>query len=176
MSDMEEARKAMIAKRFGGNNTGASTGGGGSVRRKKKGSAKAGGDDKKLGSVLKKLDLTEIKGVEEVNIFKNDGTLIHITNPKIQASIPSNTYVIGGSCENKRLEELLPGILSQLGPESMDYLRSYAEAMKGATGTGGIETVNEGDEEDEDDEVPYIYASILTHIYTHLFIYVNPHT
>jgi len=43
MSDMEEARKAMIAKRFGGNNTGASTGGGGSVRRKKKGSAKAGG-------------------------------------------------------------------------------------------------------------------------------------
>jgi NACalpha-BTF3-like transcription factor len=32
--------------------------------------------------VLKKLDLTEIKGVEEVNIFKNDGTLIHILNPK----------------------------------------------------------------------------------------------
>jgi len=58
----------------------------------------------------------------------------------------------------------------------LSYLDSYAEAMKGATGTGGIETVNEGDEEDEDDEVPYIYASILTHIYTHLFIYVNPHT
>ena len=32
----EEARRAMIAKRFGGNKDGASTGGGGSVRRKKK--------------------------------------------------------------------------------------------------------------------------------------------
>lgn len=40
---IEEARKAMIAKRFGGNEKGASTGGGGSVRRKKKGAHKSGG-------------------------------------------------------------------------------------------------------------------------------------
>lgn len=40
---LEEARKAMIAKRFGGNSKGASTGGEGSVRRKKKGSLKSGG-------------------------------------------------------------------------------------------------------------------------------------
>ncbi len=39
----EEAKKAMIAKRFGGNASGASTGGGGSVRRKKKGALKSGG-------------------------------------------------------------------------------------------------------------------------------------
>lgn len=36
MSDMEEARARMIAKRFGGNAKGASTGGGGAPRRKKK--------------------------------------------------------------------------------------------------------------------------------------------
>ncbi len=36
MSDIEDARAKMIAKRFGGNASGASTGGGGSVRRKKK--------------------------------------------------------------------------------------------------------------------------------------------
>jgi hypothetical protein len=40
---LEEARKAMIAKRFGGCPTGASTGGEGTARRKKKGSTKAGG-------------------------------------------------------------------------------------------------------------------------------------
>ena len=40
---LEEARKAMIAKRFGGCTTGASTGGEGTTRRKKKGSTKAGG-------------------------------------------------------------------------------------------------------------------------------------
>mmetsp|Transcript_17387 Transcript_17387/g.29383 ORF Transcript_17387/g.29383 Transcript_17387/m.29383 type:complete len:174 (-) Transcript_17387:183-704(-) len=161
MSDMEEARKAMIAKRFGGNKNGASTGGTGSVRRKNKGSAKSGADDKKLSGVLKKLALTDIKGVEEVNIFKGDGSLIHITSPKIQASIPSNTYVIGGITQNKRVEELLPGILAQLGPESMEYLRQYAEGMKtvaggGAAGLGSepIAEVGEEDDDDDDDEVP----------------------
>ena len=40
---IEEARKAMIAKRFGGNAKGAATGGAGSVRRKNKGAHKSGG-------------------------------------------------------------------------------------------------------------------------------------
>lgn len=39
-------------------------------------------DDKKLGSVLKKMQLTNINGVEEVNIFKQDGGVIHISTPK----------------------------------------------------------------------------------------------
>lgn len=39
--DMEEARKAMIAKRFGGNANGANTGG--AVRRKHKAAPKSGG-------------------------------------------------------------------------------------------------------------------------------------
>ncbi len=42
-------------------------------------------DDKKLGGVLKKMALTDIKGVEEVNIFKNDGTVIHISTPKSES-------------------------------------------------------------------------------------------
>lgn len=41
MSDFEEARRAMIAKRFGGNAKGAATGGEGSARRKKKGAVKS---------------------------------------------------------------------------------------------------------------------------------------
>ena len=34
-------------------------------------------DDKKLSGVLKKMALTDIKGVEEVNIFKNDDGVIN---------------------------------------------------------------------------------------------------
>lgn len=157
-SELEAARKAMIAKRFGGNANGANTGG--AVRRKHKAAPKSGGDDKKLGSVLKKMSMSPINGVEEVNIFKDDGAVIHIRQPKIQCSIPSNTFVVSGSTEVKRLEELLPGILTQLGPESMDYLRAYAEAMGGkaaaaaaaAKGPSVDATIPEGDE--EDDEVP----------------------
>jgi hypothetical protein len=43
MSDMEEARARMIAKRFGGKAGGAATGGGGSVRRKHKAAHKTSG-------------------------------------------------------------------------------------------------------------------------------------
>jgi nascent polypeptide-associated complex subunit beta len=61
---------------------------------------------------------------------------------------------VSGAAENRRIEELIPGILSQLGPESMDYLRSYADMMKAAAGgaAGGMDAVEEGEE--EDDEVP----------------------
>ena len=90
----------MIAKRFGGDAKGASTGGGGSVRRKKKTAHKTpssgvysyycvtyirllfASDDKKLGSTLKKLGVSGIPGIEEVNLFKENGEVIHFVNPK----------------------------------------------------------------------------------------------
>lgn len=74
----------------------------------------------------------------------------------VQASVPSNTYAISGSAENKRLEELLPGILTQLGEESMDYLRSFAErsgALGAMGGAGAAATMPDEDDED-DDQVP----------------------
>lgn len=148
---MEEARQKMIEKRFGGNANGAKTGGAGSMRMKAKGTHKSGGDDLKLGGVLKKMGLTAINGIEEVNIFKSDGNVIHIVQPKIQVSLPSNMYVVTGPAETKPLQDLLPGILHQLGPESMERLRQYAAQMQGG---GAIPSVAEGDEEDDDDDVP----------------------
>jgi nascent polypeptide-associated complex subunit beta len=101
MSDMEEARAKMIAKRFGGNAAGAATGGGGAARRKKKTVHKNAGtgkyfiikwilalliliykDDKKLTTTLKKMGVSPIPGIEEVNFFQNDGNILHFTNPK----------------------------------------------------------------------------------------------
>jgi hypothetical protein len=101
MADIEEARARMIAKRFGGNATGASTGGGGSVRRKKKAAHKTAGggnnlifhnlfcfinyifkDDKKLKTTLKKLGVQPIPGIEEANLFRDTGDVIHFVNPK----------------------------------------------------------------------------------------------
>ena len=39
-------------------------------------------DEKKLGSTLKKLGVQPIQGVEEVNLFKEDGNVIHFGQPK----------------------------------------------------------------------------------------------
>lgn len=49
--------------------------------------------------------------------------------------------------------EMLPGILNQLGPESMDRLRKYAETM-GAGQSNQSATIEEEEEDDDDDEVP----------------------
>jgi nascent polypeptide-associated complex subunit beta len=144
---LEEARKAMIAKRFGGNAQGARTGGAGTQRNKSKGgAARSGGEDKKLGTVLKKLGVQPLNGVEEVNIFKNDGNVIRITTPKIQASVPSNTYAVSGDVSEKNLAEFLPGIMSQLGPESFERLKEYAASLQQQAG-GAAAT-------EDDDDVP----------------------
>uniref|UniRef100_A0A3Q1ESI6 Transcription factor BTF3 n=1 Tax=Acanthochromis polyacanthus TaxID=80966 RepID=A0A3Q1ESI6_9TELE len=103
-------------------------GGKGSARRKKKVVHRtATADDKKLQSSLKKLAVNNIAGIEEVNMIKDDGSVIHFNNPKVQASLSANTFAITGHAETKQLTEMLPGILSQLGADSLSSLRKLAE-------------------------------------------------
>ncbi|KAG8037084.1 hypothetical protein G9C98_004406 [Cotesia typhae] len=108
--------------------------------------ATAATDDKKLQSCLKKLSVNTIPGIEEVNMIKDDGTVIHFNNPKAQASLNANTFAITGHGENKQITEMLPGILSQLGPEGLTQLKRLASTVAGsAVGKATME---------EDDEVP----------------------
>mmetsp|Transcript_24509 Transcript_24509/g.40308 ORF Transcript_24509/g.40308 Transcript_24509/m.40308 type:complete len:151 (+) Transcript_24509:98-550(+) len=121
------------------------TGGKGSVRRKKKAVHKTTTtDDKRLQSTLKRLGVNTIPGIEEVNLFKDNGTVIHFTNPKVQASIAANTYVISGHAETKKLQDLLPGIINQLGPENLANLKKVAESYAKKDDAGKA----------EDDDVP----------------------
>jgi hypothetical protein len=59
-------------------------GGKGTVRRKivRKTKPSAAQDDKKLQGALKKLNVQPISGVEEVNMFREDGNVLHVTAPK----------------------------------------------------------------------------------------------
>jgi len=59
-------------------------------------------------------------------MIKEDGTVIHFNNPKVQASVPANTFSITGNAENKQITEMLPGILNQLGAESLTHLKKLA--------------------------------------------------
>ena len=53
--------------------------------------------------------MNTIPGIEEVNMIKDDGSVIHFNNPKVQASLGANTFAVNGSAENKQITELLPG-------------------------------------------------------------------
>jgi nascent polypeptide-associated complex subunit beta len=59
-------------------------GGKGTPRRKvkKTASKSSSGDDRKLSAALTKLNVQPIPGVDEVNMFKDDGKVIHFNNPR----------------------------------------------------------------------------------------------
>merc|ERR1711924_52183 len=137
------AARAKLAARF----EAVRTGGKGTVRRKKLSKhASHAADDKQLQAQLKKLGVNNIPGIEEVNMFREDGSVIHFSAPKVQASVAANTYTITGHAEEKRLEELLPGIINQLGPDNLMNLKRIAEAHAAAgSGTG---PAAEGDDDD----------------------------
>lgn len=149
--DISEARAKMIAKRFGGAST--TTGGKGSIRRKKKVSTRSGTaqSDAKLNTALKKLGATNIPAIEEVNFFKEDGKVIHFKQPKVQAAVAANTYIVSGPSETKPLQDLLPGIVSQLGMDNLSALQSMAAAQGGV---GPATIPEEDDDDDDDDDVP----------------------
>jgi len=124
-------------------------GGKGTARRKKKVVHRtATTDDKKLQNSLKKLAVNPIPGIEEVNMIKDDGTVIHFNNPKVQASLAANTFAITGQAESKRITDMVPGILSQLRAENFSHLKQLANVQTVGS-EFGTATIDE-----DDDEVP----------------------
>jgi len=126
-------------------------GGKGTQRRKKKVLHRtATTDDKKLQTSLKKLAVNNIPGIEEVNMIKEDGVVIHFNNPKVQASLAANTFSITGHAEQKQISDMLPGILNQLGAESLQNLRKLATNVSGVP-SGDTKTATDDIDDDEDD-------------------------
>jgi nascent polypeptide-associated complex subunit beta len=65
------------------------------VRRKivRKTKPSAAQDDKKLQGALKKLNVQPIPGVEEVNMFREDGNVLHFTAPKGEITFESHINI-----------------------------------------------------------------------------------
>jgi len=150
--DQEKLKRMQAQVRIGGKGT--------PRRKTKKVHKSSGTDDKKLQTTLKKMNVQPIQAIEEVNMFKEDGNVIHFAAPKVHASVPSNTFAIYGNGEDKELTELVPGILNQLGPDSLASLRRLAESYQSLQKKeGGGDGDGEGgekkkDDDDDDDEIP----------------------
>eukprot|EP01120_Amphizonella_sp_Union-15-10_P007639 TRINITY_DN25_c0_g1_i1.p1 TRINITY_DN25_c0_g1~~TRINITY_DN25_c0_g1_i1.p1 ORF type:complete len:155 (+),score=35.81 TRINITY_DN25_c0_g1_i1:139-603(+) len=134
------------------------TGGPGTVRRKKLVKRKNNtNDDKKLQASLKKLGLSPIPGIEEVSIFTNEDKVLFFKNPKVQANLAANTYVITGKHDTKTIKEMLPQFLSQLGD-----IKEFAEQVSGLKNeeipnletTNFEDTANKEEENKNDDGPP----------------------
>lgn len=117
----------------------------------KDGSQNARADDKKLKFSLKKLGANSVSGIEEVNVFTNQGTEIHFHNLKVREALVVNTVSITDHTDTEQLTETLPSIFNQLSADSLTSLQRLAEALSTQCVDGKPSLVPR---EKEDDEVP----------------------
>jgi len=137
-----EAR-AKLAQKFGES---VRIGGKGTQRRKKKTVHKSNvNEDKKLKQAIKRFGVQPLQDIDEVNMFKEDSSVLHFKKPFVQFAVRENLLVVTGAPESKQLTDLLPGILKQVGPKQYEFLKKFAQSAKGG------ETIAE---EKEEDEVP----------------------
>jgi nascent polypeptide-associated complex subunit beta len=97
------------------------------VAKKQRSNADAS-DAKKIEATLKKFSCSNLPGIEEVNMFKEDGNVIHFKNPKVTASPTSNTFTVSGHNDVKKITEI-PGVLNQLGLEGLQGLQQWAKSQ-----------------------------------------------
>ena len=122
-----EARKK-LAEKFG--NT--QIGGKGTQRRKHE--VKKRGNkvetDKKIESIAKKAQAKKLNEISEINIFKDDNTVIHFKKPTLEYSFKEKVSFVSGLHETKNIKELIPAIIKQLGPKQFEFMKEYAETLK----------------------------------------------
>jgi len=87
--------------------------------------------------------------LQRVRISKITHVASTNTHSQVHSAISSNLFAIYGNAEEKELTELVPGILNQLGPDSLQSLRKLAEHYQSLQGA----EKKEGEDED-DDEIP----------------------
>lgn len=73
--------------------------------------------------------------------------LIHSS---VHAAVSANTFAVYGTGQVKELTELVPGILNQLGPDSLASLRKLAESYQAIQQN----QQRPPNAEDDDDDVP----------------------
>lgn len=137
--ETDEAILAARAKLFAKNKGGAGAPGG--MRRKaQKKHVPTATTDRKMQDHVKRMGCQSIPGIEEMNMFTEDGKVIHFDQPKLQAALPSNTFVVTGSGETKDIQELIhqPGFINQLGPDNLPFLQNFAKTMASGEEEGDI--------------------------------------
>ncbi len=86
--------------------------------------------DKKILSLAKKSGARKLNDIQEVNIFKDDNSVIHFKKPAFEYSAKEKVSFLTGTAENKHIKDLLPNILKQLGPKQFGFMKDFAETLK----------------------------------------------
>ncbi len=142
--EIKEARKK-FAEKFGGETQ---IGGKGTQRRKHpvKHRTNKVEVDKKIEAVAKKSQAKKLNEITEVNIFKDDNTVIQFKKPTVEYSFKEKVSFISGIHENKNLKDVFTSLLKQLGPKQLNFVKETTDILKNK----GKEKIDEAPELVED--------------------------
>merc|ERR1711862_668968 len=147
MGNKISENRARLAEKF----SSTKIGGKGSQRRTHKTVHKTTiNSDSKLKSHLKKFGAQPLPDIAEVNMFKDDNTVMQFKKPEVHGSIPNQTMIVFGSYETKDLKEVFSEIMTQMGPKQLEKLKNMSF---GAPGKKPEEAIKEEDGEEEAPEL-----------------------
>ena len=86
----------------------------GGIRRKHKVVKKSSQNESKIRNVVNKWRMTNIPEVIEVSMAMSDNTVTTLEQPKVEAAVHSNSFVISGKYQRMTYEEYLPTMIKQL--------------------------------------------------------------
>jgi len=84
--------------------------------------------DKKIEAVAKKSQARKLNEVVEVNIFKDDNTVIQFKKPTVEYSFKEKVTFISGAHETKNLKDVFSSLVKQLGPKQLSFVKEATEA------------------------------------------------
>ena len=83
--------------------------------------------DKKIEAVAKKSQARKLNEVVEVNIFKDDNTVIQFKKPTVEYSFKEKVTFISGNHETKNLKDVFSSLVKQLGPKQLAFVKEATE-------------------------------------------------
>ena len=86
----------------------------GGMRRKHKVVKASSQNESKIRNIVNKWRMTTIPEVMEVSMVMEDNTITTLTQPKVEAAVHSNSFVIAGKYQRMTYEEYFPTMLKQL--------------------------------------------------------------
>ena len=142
--DILDARKK-FAEKFGGDTQ---IGGKGTQRRKHQAKHRTNKIevDKKIEAVAKKSQARKLNEITEVNIFKDDNTVIQFKKPSVEYSFKEKVSFVSGIHETKNLKEVFTSLVKQLGPKQLNFVKETTDILKNK----GKEKIDEAPELVED--------------------------
>jgi len=139
-----------LAARYGGDKT--QLGGKGTQRRTQKVKVTHQvQEDGKLKSAVKKFGVQNLPDIEEVNMFKDDNSIVNFRKPLIQFSVRENLLIVTGEPQTKQLKDLMPEIMKQVGPQQYEALKTLVGDYAKQSGAAGVAA-------DDEDDVPPLVA------------------